>query len=190
VTSSLSRVSASVGQDERCVLYFAEVATIPVSKWTQRYRTILSLATNPLRNVRRHATKRVAVVSSSLSSSFFISWPAVYAPSRHATPDTNYAPFKFKCADKLDDAICLRDALFDDDNATEKVDKGVLKEVFAGEFDAVSAMDGLCERGGVDVKFVQRNDILLVVYGGCLAWSNIFGRTSATGAVLVGRLGS
>jgi hypothetical protein len=112
--------------------------------------------------------------------------------TRYATPQTPEArtfqvQIKDICTDKLDDAICLRDALFDDDDATEEVDKCVFKETFAGEFDAVSAMDGLCECGGVDVEFVQCDYIFLVVCGGRLDLGRtIFGRTSATGAGMVG----
>ena len=94
--------------------------------------------------------------SSSLSPSLLISWAAHHDDTpRHANqPRTFQVEIEDICADKLDDAICLRDALFDDDDATEEVDKGVFKETFAGEFDAVSAMGRLCKGSGVDVEFV------------------------------------
>jgi hypothetical protein len=143
--------------------------------WTQRYRTILSLATKPLRrNVRSRAMKRAAVVSSSTS------WVRVsWATHRDARPPQTgeartFVQIEDICADELDDPIRLGDALFHDDDAAEQVDKGVFEAAFASEFDAASAMDGLCERGGVDVELVERDDVLLVVRGRGLDLVNDF----------------
>ena len=83
-------------------------ATISVSKWTQRHRTILSFATKPLRrNLRRCAIKWAVVVLLLLSSPFFISWPTHYVgcATHRKPPRTFQVQMDNICADKFDDAI-------------------------------------------------------------------------------------
>jgi hypothetical protein len=47
-------------------------------------------------------------------------------------------------------------------------------------------MDGLCERGGVDVEFVERDDVFLVVRSRGLDLVKDFWRASAIGAGMFG----